>query len=349
MTRRPARSKSDPAAVNGPGLPVQPALTRAATVRPTSARHTGGLGRAVEPAGPRIVIAHDLSAEADRAVTVVATAPWPPTTIVRIVTSSTGLGRGSSSFALVRETRARAAGIRASIETAQARAAGTLAGKGIHVETTIVAGRPGPAVVTDAIGFGADLIVSGGRGQHPLVATLIGSVSTQITERAPSSVLITRVESIGRVILATDGSVGADAATDVVASSPLFSTSEIRIVGVASPPSNYTGSVLSRDVTEDSYADSLAKAREFARTQVDAALGRLAEVGHQAKGDIRVGNPAEEILAATREWPADIVVVGSTGRSLIHRLILGNVARTVLHRSPSSVLIARSQTSSEPT
>jgi nucleotide-binding universal stress UspA family protein len=298
--------------------------------------------------GPRIVIAYDASAEADRAVAVVGTAPWPPTTVIRIVTSSTGLGGGSSSFALVDESRTHARATRASIETAQTRAAGTLVRNGIDVETAIITGQPGRGVVRDATAFGADLIVSGGRGQHPLVATLLGSVSTEIAERAPASVLIARVESIGRVILATDGSAGAEAATFLVATSALFSEKSVRVVGVASRPSNYTGSVLSGDEADGSYADSLATARRDAETHVDAALQRLARSGHQAEADVRVGKPADEILGAAREWPADLIVVGSTGKSLVRRLILGSVARTVLQGAPSSVVVARPGRSLDP-
>ena len=294
-----------------------------------------------ERTGLRIVIAHDLSPEADRAVTAIAAAEWPPSTEARIVTSSTGIGPGPSSFALVREARAHARAVRVSVESAHSRVASTLAGAGISVETSIVTGRPGRAIVRDANRFGADLIVSGARSQSPLVSTFLGSVSSEIAERARCSVLIARVESIGRVILAADDSRATRTAVEIAASWPVFGTTAIRVISVASRPSNYTASVLRADEVEDAMAESLATARDHARGPIDAALRRLAAAGREVDGRVRVGDPAEEIMAAAREWPADLIVLGASGTSLVRRLILGSVARTVLEGSSSSVLIAR--------
>lgn len=301
-----------------------------------------------EGAGIRIVIAYDLSAEADRAVTAIAEAAWPPSTVVRIVTSSAGIGPAPSSFALTSEARAHARAVRSSVEMAHAHVASTLAATGIGVETNIVTGRPGRALIREADRFGADLIVSGARSQPPLVATILGSVSSEIAEGAPCSVLVARVESVERVMLATDGSPAAQAAVDLAASWPLFAATDVRVLGVASRPSSYTGSVLSGDEAGDASADALSTTLDHAHGPVDAALGRLALAGRDGDGHVRVGNAADEIVAAAREWPADLIVLGATGASLVRRLILGSVARAVLQRSSSSVLIARPRREAPP-
>jgi nucleotide-binding universal stress UspA family protein len=55
------------------------------------------------------------------------------------------------------------------------------------------------------------------------------------------------------------------------------------------------------------------------------------------------GVPGDEILKAARAWPADIVVIGSHGRSGVGRLLLGSVAEGVVRHSPCPVLVVRSQ------
>lgn len=74
---------------------------------------------------------------------------------------------------------------------------------------------------------------------------------------------------------------------------------------------------------------------------VDEAVEQLAAAGRAVEVQVRLGDPATEVVAAAREWPADIVVIGSNGEPLLRRLLLGSVARKVLHAVPSSVLVAR--------
>jgi nucleotide-binding universal stress UspA family protein len=54
---------------------------------------------------------------------------------------------------------------------------------------------------------------------------------------------------------------------------------------------------------------------------------------------VRTGDPADEIVAAAREWGADLIVVGTHGRRGIGRMFLGSVAETVLRHAPCAVLV----------
>jgi nucleotide-binding universal stress UspA family protein len=54
-----------------------------------------------------------------------------------------------------------------------------------------------------------------------------------------------------------------------------------------------------------------------------------------------VGKPASEIVKSAKEWPADVIVIGSHGRSVLERVLLGSVAEAVLRHAPCSVLVIR--------
>lgn len=54
-----------------------------------------------------------------------------------------------------------------------------------------------------------------------------------------------------------------------------------------------------------------------------------------------VGKPAAEIVKTAKEWPADIIVIGSHGRSGVGRVVLGSVAEAVMRHAPCSVLVVR--------
>jgi len=69
---------------------------------------------------------------------------------------------------------------------------------------------------------------------------------------------------------------------------------------------------------------------------LDRALGALAT---QVGSMVRSGDAAEEIVAAARERDADVVVVGTHGRTGVRRLVVGSVAEQVAREAPCPVLI----------
>jgi nucleotide-binding universal stress UspA family protein len=58
---------------------------------------------------------------------------------------------------------------------------------------------------------------------------------------------------------------------------------------------------------------------------------------------IRHGRPAEEIVQASSAARADLLVMGSSGRSGLARFFMGSVAQKVLRRAPCSVLAVKAE------
>lgn len=59
---------------------------------------------------------------------------------------------------------------------------------------------------------------------------------------------------------------------------------------------------------------------------------------------LREGQPADQILAAAREWDADVIVIGTHGRSGVSRLVLGSTAESVVRHAPCPVLVIKPST-----
>jgi nucleotide-binding universal stress UspA family protein len=76
-------------------------------------------------------------------------------------------------------------------------------------------------------------------------------------------------------------------------------------------------------------------------TQVLASLGGRVPIPTDAAKFVPVGDPVELIVGAARDWPADLVVIGSHGRDGFNRVLLGSVAEGVTRHAPCPVLVVR--------
>ncbi len=53
------------------------------------------------------------------------------------------------------------------------------------------------------------------------------------------------------------------------------------------------------------------------------------------------GKAREKLLEIAESWPADLVIVGSHGRSGVNRFLLGSVSDAVVSHAPCSVIVIR--------
>ncbi|MDA8378074.1 MAG: universal stress protein [Planctomycetia bacterium] len=60
--------------------------------------------------------------------------------------------------------------------------------------------------------------------------------------------------------------------------------------------------------------------------------------GGKVEHFVRCGNPAGEILATARMWKADLIVIGSHGRSTAGKFFLGSTVETVVRESDCPVM-----------
>ena len=59
---------------------------------------------------------------------------------------------------------------------------------------------------------------------------------------------------------------------------------------------------------------------------------------------VLAGSPAQEIVRYADDQQADLIVVGSHGRAMVGRLLLGSVADRVLHHAGQAVLVVPQRT-----
>lgn len=74
---------------------------------------------------------------------------------------------------------------------------------------------------------------------------------------------------------------------------------------------------------------------------LDEAKEQAEAKGVQLESYIRQGHAGNEIIKASKEVKADLIVVGSHGKSEVDRLLLGSVSSFVVGNSTCAVLVVR--------
>jgi len=112
---------------------------------------------------------------------------------------------------------------------------------------------------------------------------------------------------------------------------------ELHVVHVVAPP---VGAIAALGSTEmaAAFTDTLDRTRK----DLEKACNDLSKgLSDRVYGHIRTGRPAREIAEVATQIGADLVVVGTHGRSGLSRALLGSVAEEVVRHSPCNVLAVR--------
>jgi nucleotide-binding universal stress UspA family protein len=292
----------------------------------------------------RALIAYDGSPGAEQAIALAGTLPWPSGSALRIA-------------AVVEPIRPHYTGVRhdrpvpteydpATLELRQrqvSEAAGRLSGDSRVVDGVVLRGQPAAVLVQDAARFEADLVLVGCRGQGRLATLLLGSVSAEVVDTAPCPVLVARTAQARVVVVAVDGSPPAELAASLLAAWPIFEGGMFHAISVADvmEPVKFGAAPPAYHRAAAEHATDVAQEIEDRTRSAEETASRLRAAGRQAEATMRTGRAADEIIALAKETSADLVVMGSTGRTGLARVVLGSVARKVLNGTAGSVLIVR--------
>jgi len=81
-----------------------------------------------------------------------------------------------------------------------------------------------------------------------------------------------------------------------------------------------------------------------AQKQLDATVAAYSDRGVPLVGLLRNGSPQQEIVDVANEIGADLIVIGTHGRGVIGRALLGSVAQTIVRTAKQPVITIRNTT-----
>ena len=232
-------------------------------------------------------------------------------------------------------------------EAAQARLEAAVGGEalaGVEAETVLRDGTPAQAVLDVADEVGADLIVVGTRGLTGFRHLLLGSTAERIVQRAKAPVLSVHpgdpppAGPPRTILVPTDFSEDAQAALEAATDCLGLAAEGTRVIllHVYHVPAEYR-----------SYGPTSSFAR-FTEEVSESFCGRLEELAAPLRaGDREVevvcvqGIPPERIVHEAEERGADLIAMGTHGRSGVAHLLLGSTAERVVQHARCPVLTVR--------
>jgi nucleotide-binding universal stress UspA family protein len=94
--------------------------------------------------------------------------------------------------------------------------------------------------------------------------------------------------------------------------------------------------------------DRKERSFEASRALVTRMADELRAAGFRTSTATPDDDARHAIIHAATEWPADLIVLGSHGRTGLDRFLLGSVADSVTRHAPCSVQVIRDQPSAHP-
>lgn len=217
-------------------------------------------------------------------------------------------------------------------EAVQQQATAVLSADTPAVEVILESGTPHVGLLRQAEATGAGVVVTGP-----------GAVALDVARHATGAVLIARRSPQGPVVAATDFSDVSRPAVDTAAAEARRRRSALHLLhafdvglfalgraSAAAMPYLLSSSPIA--------LEGLDNLRAVAKHRLDE---RLAETGLSGTTAVVAGSATDVIVEYAESINAELIVVGTHGRSGLARLTLGSTAASVIESGPCSVLVVR--------
>lgn len=220
----------------------------------------------------------------------------------------------------------------------------TAAWTGRSADALKVVVEPGSAhaiAIEVARDLNAALVVVGATSRGKVERWLMGSTAEQVVRHADAPVLVARPSpSTGVVMVGSDLSETAQPALVAAVEEARRRSAKlvaVHCLDIAHPAMSAFEPFVLFD------ARTLDSVRQAAATVLRTSLQRA---GAETDDETLVvdGSPARALMEAARERSAELLVVGTHGRSGLKRWAMGSVASQVARSAPCSVLVVRSTT-----
>lgn len=204
---------------------------------------------------------------------------------------------------------------------------------GVTLEGVVVLGSTADQLCKQADAHEADLIVMGRHGRKGLEGLILGSTPFKVTRRSNRPVLV-----VNRA--PEDGYHRAFAAVELDSQAKQVAKVARTVVGDAPTLRLFHAAPVPFEDYVALAGPKQTRYREKAKAEAFKALSAIAK-GVDAEPEVRLGDARSLILEEVEHTNADLVTVGTHGRSTIGRLLEGSLSEWVVGHLTCDVLVVR--------
>jgi len=210
------------------------------------------------------------------------------------------------------------------------------------IDVFVDAGTDYAAIVKHAETWKADLVVVGSHGHTGMTRALMGSVSEKVVRYAHTNVLVIRpAPEKGPVVAATDLSDASLAAVDVAAYEAKKRGVDLYVLHAVDTLPLVAGNVAGMPLGLYGLGLDAESAEGLVTAAKGAVEGALSARKIQGHAEALRGTASAAIVQRAEELGASLIVTTTHGRTGLSRVVLGSVAESIVRHAPCATLVVR--------
>jgi nucleotide-binding universal stress UspA family protein len=185
---------------------------------------------------------------------------------------------------------------------------------------------------------GADLLVVGARGSHPLLHVEVGTTTDRLLRNATQPVLVVKTAPLTayrRVLVLVDFSASSEAA--LIAALQLAPGATLYLLHTFEAP--FEGKLRIAGVRQEEILQYRERERQQALELLNVLLSNVQADRDRVEFVIKPGDIRVQSRHAMEDMQPDLIAVGKQGQSLVQDILLGSVTRTIVAEANCDVLV----------
>lgn len=211
---------------------------------------------------------------------------------------------------------------------------------GTTANIRVLTGTPFVEIIRRSREEAVDLAIVGAHGADFIKDLVLGTTAEKIARKGDRSVLVVKQparQSYRRVLVAVDFSDNSRRALEFALR--LAPKADFHVLHVYP---EFEGMLKQADIVDSHIMRYQRRMAKAARQRIETFMRTVDSHGKPISGEVSNGRARREITTVAKRLRADLVVVGTAGRTGIPYILLGSVAEHVMREALCDVLVVRS-------